>query len=145
VCCSDDGIRPGSSTDRLITCSATWTGRSVRRSRKRGTRRRSGPHDIESTYGRFGNLSSAAWAALHAIDVELRDLRHEGAQRAFAFGELNQVQALLGHKDISTTRIYLNADVAGVRSMIEAWDAERTDRGYLNLMKTPSDRKIRGK
>ena len=62
-----------------------------------------------------------------------------------AFGELNPVQALLGYKDMSTTSIYLNADVAGVPSMIEARDAERTDRGYLGLMKTPTDRKTRGK
>jgi integrase len=59
-----------------------------------------------------GTLSAESLAQLAAIDLNFHDLRHEAGSRwADAGWPLHHIQANLGHADLSTTSIYLNADL----------------------------------
>jgi integrase len=53
-----------------------------------------------------------ALKAAGIVDLEFRDLRHEGACRLADRGwSLPQIQRMLGHQDAKTTSVYLHADI----------------------------------
>lgn len=79
------------------------------------------PHKADAFV--FGNATGDAmtfpkkrWTkilkAAGIVDLEFRDLRHEGACRLADRGwSLPQIQRMLGHQDAKTTSVYLHADI----------------------------------
>lgn len=59
-----------------------------------------------------GALGPESLVQLAAIDLNFHDLRHEAGSRWADTGwPLHHIQSNLGHADLSTTSIYLNADL----------------------------------
>lgn len=71
-------------------------------------------------------LTPASRAAFRAIGLHLHDMRHEGASRLLEAGwPLHHVKDMLGHADISTTDVYLNATRAGLADSMRKSDEAR--------------------
>ena len=90
--------RTGASNVRFLGCHAAWTARlrSVLRSVQLPTKR--------------GKLTVEAQAAYQAIDLHVHDLRREFACSLLESGAaLHDVQAFLGHANITTTSRYLQS------------------------------------
>ncbi|MCL4761297.1 MAG: site-specific integrase [Burkholderiales bacterium] len=102
-------------------------------------------HEPEWVKG-AGRLSAASQAAYDALDLHFHDLRHEAGSRWLEAGwPLHHVRDMLGHRDISTTSRYLNADRAGLlASMRRATEgatatSEQGSRGNLaSILQTPA-------
>jgi integrase len=69
---------------------------------------------------------TAACAKAKIADLRFHDLRHEfGSQLLEAGGELHEVQAALGHTNITMTSTYLNASVRGVKQAFKKLEVKR--------------------
>jgi integrase len=90
-------------------------------------RRRKGPEAVElpAIVHVFGNAVGGAHPAAGMIDdLHFHDLRHEfGSQLLEAGGELHEVQATLGHRNIKMTSTYLNATTQGVKQAFKKLEA----------------------
>lgn len=73
-----------------------------------------------------GRLSPECRARLRSIDLHFHDLRHEAGSRLLE-GKfpLHHVQQMLGHADLSTTSIYLNATRQGLQESMKKLDEDR--------------------
>jgi integrase len=77
---------------------------------------------------RTKNLSAACRAAYASIDLVFHDLRHEAASRWLEAGwRLDLIQAMLGHKSLSTTEIYLNIRSTETAVQMAAYDRNRAE------------------
>jgi len=74
-------------------------------------------------------LTPAARAAYRAIDLVFHDIRHEAASQWYESGRFSlvEIQFLLGHKSLETTRIYLNVRPEGLAEKMAAYDVARTE------------------
>lgn len=69
---------------------------------------------------------SVAVKAAKIDDLNFHDLRHEfGSQLLEAGGEWHEVQATLGHTNITMTSTYLNATTRGVKQAFKKLEAKR--------------------
>ena len=72
-------------------------------------------------------LTPASRDAYQRIDLVFHDLRHEGGSRLLELGwPIHQVSAMLGHKSIATTQIYLNVRAGDLSAQMAATDTART-------------------
>jgi integrase len=80
---------------------------------------------------------SAARQKANIEDLRFHDLRHEfGSQLLEAGGELHEVQATLGHTNITMTSTYLNATTQGVKQAFKKLEAKRR-RQRLTVVRGP--------
>ena len=69
--------------------------------------------------------------------LRIRNRRHEfGSQLLEAGGELHEVQATLGHTNITMTSTYLNATTKGVKQAFKKLEAKRR-RQCLTVVRGP--------
>jgi len=74
-------------------------------------------------------LTPAARAAYGALDLVFHDIRHEAASQWYETGRFSlvEIQFLLGHKSLETTRIYLNVRPEGLAEKMAAYDRARAE------------------
>lgn len=71
-------------------------------------------------------LAPDSLACLKAINLHFHDLRHEAGSRLLEAGwPLHEIQAMLGHADLTQTSTYLNATRIGMRSSMRKLDESR--------------------
>ena len=71
-------------------------------------------------------LRPESQAVYRQVNLRFHDLRHEAGSRWLEAGmPLHLVAALLGHANISTTSVYLNATRVGLHDAMKAIDAQR--------------------
>lgn len=75
---------------------------------------------------RTKRLQPESQAVYRSADLKFHDLRHEAGSRWLEAGmPLHLVAALLGHSNISTTSVYLNATRVGLHDAMKAIDERR--------------------
>jgi integrase len=73
-----------------------------------------------------GKLTTGCQRELEATDLKFHDLQRESGSRFFAHGMApHDVQAFLGHANLSTTTRYLNITAQGMHAALERVQAER--------------------
>jgi integrase len=83
-------------------------------------------HGIKARWSGANQLDAESAAALRAIDLHFHDLRHEAGSRWLEGGiPIHHCQELLGHADLKTTSIYLNATATGLHESIQRFDETR--------------------
>ena len=71
-------------------------------------------------------LKPESQAVYRQVNLHFHDLRHECGSRWLEAGmPLHLVAALLGHSNIATTSVYLNATKVGLHDAMKAVDAKR--------------------
>ncbi len=85
-------------------------------------------HGYKATYVRGANLSPASRAEHRRIDLHFHDLRREAGSRWLDGGvPLHQIQAWLGHTNISQTSTYLAVRDDGGDAAMARFDALRAE------------------
>lgn len=83
-------------------------------------------HGHQPVWCRSDTLAPESRTALHAIDLHFHDLRHEAGSRMLEEGmPVHEVQAMLGHADLSQTSTYLNATQHALQESVRKWDERR--------------------
>jgi integrase len=83
-------------------------------------------HGIKAKWTAKNQLDGESADRYHAIDLHFHDLRHEAGSRWLEAGiPIHHVQELLGHADVKTTGIYLNATATGLHDSIRRFDESR--------------------
>jgi integrase len=83
-------------------------------------------HGVKAKWSASNQLDSESVVKYAAIDLHLHDLRHEAGSRWLEAGvPIHHVQELLGHADVKTTGIYLNATATGLHESIRRFDEAR--------------------
>jgi site-specific recombinase XerD len=73
-------------------------------------------------------LTPEARAAYQRIDLTFHDLGHEAASKLLEAGmPLHEVSAMLGHRNISTTSRYLNAQAHSLLATVDRIDAREAE------------------
>jgi len=82
-----------------------------------------------------GELTAAACAAYHAINLKFHDLRHEAASRWYESGalQLTDIMFVLGHTSLETTQIYLNIRPEGLADKLAAFARAQAATGHSGL------------
>jgi integrase len=83
-------------------------------------------HGAKAVWTPGNQLDTASTQKYAEIDLRLHDLRHEAGSRWLEAGmPIHHVQELLGHADVKTTGIYLNATAPGLHESIRRFDEAR--------------------
>jgi integrase len=83
-------------------------------------------HGHAPEWAEWNKLAPGSRAALRTIDLHFHDLRHEAGSRLLEGGvPLHDVQAVLGHENLSQTSTYLNATRLGVHESMRRFDDAR--------------------
>jgi len=83
-------------------------------------------HGLKPKWSGANQLDAESAEHYRAIDLHFHDLRHEAGSRWLEAGiPIHHVQDILGHADVKTTSIYLNATATGLHESIRRFDEAR--------------------